>query len=60
VTTVLPHPAPAFDSAPSVSIVKGEFVFLGPGGTGFSMTRDAAVETCRRLTEALAAPPGES
>jgi hypothetical protein len=58
-TFVDPIPQPAHDEAPSVSLVGGEIVVLGPGSTGFSMTRQAAMETRRRLAQALRALPAE-
>jgi hypothetical protein len=46
-------PPPAYDVAPSISMIEGEIVVIGPGAVAFSMTRDAAEETHRRLGEAL-------
>jgi hypothetical protein len=51
-------PAPAYDRAPSVSVIDDEIVVVGPGSIAFSMTRDAALETYRRLGAALAVAPG--
>jgi hypothetical protein len=47
------QPHPAFDTAPSIAPVEDEIVFVGPGALAFSMTRQAAEETHRRLGEAL-------
>ncbi len=46
-------PAPAYDSAPTITVVDEEVVLLGPGSVAFSMTRAAARETYRRLGLAL-------
>lgn len=46
-------PPPAFDVAPMVSVIEGEIVMVGPGAIAFSMTREAARETHRRLGLAL-------
>jgi hypothetical protein len=51
-------PPPAFDVAPSISVVEDEIVVLGPGSVAFSMTRAAAEETHRRLGDVLKEPPG--
>lgn len=51
-------PPPAYDLAPSISVVDDEIVLLGPGSVAFSMTRAAAEETHRRLGEALRLPLG--
>jgi hypothetical protein len=51
-----PAPEPAYDRAPTIAVVDGEVVVLGPGSTGFSMTREAAEETRRRLVRALKPP----
>ncbi|CAN5185525.1 hypothetical protein BH10PSE3_BH10PSE3_17640 [soil metagenome] len=47
-------PSPAYDSAPTITVVDEEIVILGPGSVAFSMTREAAWETHRRLGLALA------
>jgi hypothetical protein len=46
-------PPPAYDSAPSISVVEDEIVVVGPGAVAFSMTTTAAEEMHRRLGEAL-------
>jgi hypothetical protein len=46
-------PAPAYDVAPTISVIDDEVVVVGPGSVAFSMTRDAALETHRRLGLAL-------
>jgi hypothetical protein len=46
-------PPPAYDTAPTVSIVEDEIVVVGPGSIAFSMTWAAAKETHRRLGEVL-------
>jgi hypothetical protein len=46
-------PPPAYDVAPSVTLVEDEIVLLGPGAVAFSMTWAAAKETHRRLGEVL-------
>ena len=46
-------PAPAHDRAPTITIVDDEIVVVGPGSIAFSMTRDAAQETYRRLGRVL-------
>jgi hypothetical protein len=46
-------PAPAYDVAPTISVIDDEVVVVGPGSVAFSMTRDAARETHRRLGLAL-------
>ncbi len=46
-------PEPAYDVAPTVSVIEGEIVLVGPGAIAFSMTREAARETHRRLGLAL-------
>jgi hypothetical protein len=48
-------PPPAYDVAPSITMVDDEIVMLGPGSVAFSMTRAAAEEMHRRLGEILAA-----
>ena len=52
-------PAPAYDAAPTITVVDDEFVVVGPGSVAFSMTREAARETYRRLGVALASQDGE-
>jgi hypothetical protein len=46
-------PSPAYDLAPTISVVEGEVVIVGPGAVAFSMTRAAAEETYRRLGQVL-------
>jgi hypothetical protein len=46
-------PAPAYDSAPTISVVEDEIVVVGPGSIAFSMTQAAAAETHRLLGEVL-------
>lgn len=53
-------PPPAYDAAPSISVVENEVVVLGPGSVAFSMTRAAAEETHRRLGEVLKGDTGSS
>ena len=50
-------PPPAYDVAPSISVVDDEIVVLGPGAVAFSMTWAAAEETHRRLGDVLKNPP---
>lgn len=52
-------PAPPYDAAPTITVVDDEFVVLGPGAVAFSLTREAARETYRRLGVVLASPDGE-
>lgn len=47
------QPYPAFDTAPTITMVEDEVVLVGPGAMAFSMTRSAAEETYRRLGAAL-------
>jgi hypothetical protein len=47
------QPYPAFDTAPTITLIEGEVVLVGPGAMAFSMTRVAAEETYRRLGAAL-------
>ncbi|WP_454760893.1 hypothetical protein [Caulobacter segnis] len=47
------QPYPAFDTAPTIALIEGEIVLVGPGAMAFSMTRIAAEETYRRLGAVL-------
>lgn len=47
------QPYPAFDTAPTITLIEGEVVLVGPGVMAFSMTRIAAEETYRRLGAVL-------
>ncbi len=47
------RPVAPVDIPLEVRLVEGEVVVIGPGSIAFSMTPDAARETCRRLGEAL-------
>ena len=47
------QPTPAYDTAPSIQVVEGEVVVVGPGALAFSMTIAAAEETYRRLGQVL-------
>jgi len=48
-----PEPLPPIDQPLAVAVIAREVVFIGPGRVAFSMTRAAATETHRRLTEVL-------
>ncbi len=48
-----PEPLPPIDQPLAVAIIAREVVFIGPGRVAFSMTRAAATETHKRLTEVL-------
>jgi hypothetical protein len=45
---------PPIDQPLAVSIISNEVVFIGPGRVAFSMTREAAIKTHRRMTQVLA------
>ena len=53
-------PEPAYDVAPTVSVIEDEIVLVGPGAIAFSMTREAARETHRRLGVALGQSPADT
>jgi|GEM_PF-5330519 len=48
-------PTPAYDKPPSILLVDGEVVVVGPGPVAFSMTREAAAQMCSLLSKALEA-----
>ena len=48
-----PTPLNALDEPLQVSLVDDEVVLIGLGQVAFSMTKTAAIETCRRLGEIL-------
>ena len=50
---IKPMPLPVHDAAPTIALVDGEVVLLGPGAMSCAMTPAAARETVRRLTETL-------
>jgi hypothetical protein len=49
-----PEPLPPIDQPLAVAIISNEVVFIGPGRVAFSMTREAALETHKRLAQVLA------
>jgi hypothetical protein len=52
-TRPLPEPLPPIDQPLAIAIISNEVVFIGPGRVAFSMTRAAAVETHKLLTQVL-------
>lgn len=50
-----PRPAPPIDRPLDVRMIDDEIVIIGPGPVAFSMTVEAARETCRLLGEILEA-----
>lgn len=50
-------PVAPVDRPLEIERVDGEIVFIGPGSIAFSMTRDAAAETCRRLLRVIDPTP---
>jgi hypothetical protein len=48
-----PEPQPPLDQPLAIAVISREVVFIGPGRVAFSMTRAAAIETHKRLTEVL-------
>ncbi len=48
-----PEPLPPIDQPLAIAVISNEVVFIGPGRVAFSMTREAAVETHKVLTQVL-------
>jgi hypothetical protein len=48
-----PEPLPPISQPLAIAVISNEVVFIGPGRVAFSMTRTAAAETHKRLSEAL-------
>ncbi len=53
------EPVAPVDSPLEIQRVDGEIVFIGPGSIAFSMTADAAAETCRRLLRVVDPDAGD-